>query len=89
MHLSPAFSKYLTDYFTIDFANEFSSTENILDATTFCKLFDMYGDEAAGNILDDANAGIASSKAIEDWIFVDQTKEEYSNWLKNEYKDLE
>lgn len=62
--------------------------ENKLDAVTFCKLFDLFGEEAARDTLNDANEGRAQASTIERYLYTDETKEEYSQRLKEEYKDF-
>ena len=52
--------------------------KNKLDAVTFCKLFDMFGDE-----------GRVRASTIEKYLYTDETKEECSQRLKAEYKDFE
>lgn len=63
--------------------------KNKLDATTFCKLFDMFGEEAARDTLKDVNEGRVRASTIEKYLYRDETKEEYSKRLKEEYKDFE
>ena len=63
--------------------------KNKLDATTFCKLLDEFGEEAAVQTLDDVNSGRISEKTLEKYLYTDETKEEYSARLKKEYEDFE
>lgn len=63
--------------------------KNKLDAVTFCKLFDMFGEDAAKDTLNDVNEGRVSASTIEKYLYIDETKEEYSQRLKEEYKDFE
>lgn len=63
--------------------------KNKLDATTFCKLYDEFGEEAATQTLNDVNEGRCSAQTIEKYLYTDETKEEYSARLKKEYEDFE
>lgn len=63
--------------------------KNKLDAVTFCKLFDMFGEDAARDTLNDVNEGRVGASTIEKYLYTDETKEEYSQRLKAEYKDFE
>lgn len=63
--------------------------KNQLDAVTFCKLFDMFGEDAARDTLNDVNEGRVRASTIEKYLYTDETKEEYSQRLKAEYKDFE
>ncbi len=63
--------------------------KNKLDAVTFCKLFDMFGEDAARDTLNDVNEGRVRASTIEKYLYTDETKEEYSQRLKAEYKDFE
>ncbi|MBQ3427500.1 MAG: hypothetical protein IJH37_10235 [Clostridia bacterium] len=63
--------------------------KNKLDATSFCKFFDMFGEEAARDTLKDVNEGRVRASTIEKHLYTDETKEEYSKRLKERYKDFE
>lgn len=63
--------------------------KNKLDAVTFSKLYDMFGEEAARDTLNDVNEGRVRVSTIEKYLYTDKTKEEYSQHLKDEYKDFE
>lgn len=63
--------------------------KNKLDAVTFCKLFDMFGEDAARDTLNDVNEGRVRASTIEKYLYTDETKEEYSQRLKAEYNDFE
>ena len=63
--------------------------KNKLDGTTFCKLLDEFGEEAAAQTLDDVNSGRCSAEVLEKYLYTDETKEEYSARLKKEYEDFE
>ena len=60
--------------------------KNKLDLINFCKIFDMFGEEAAKNTLDDVNSGRVRESTIEKYLYTDETKEEYEKRLKDEYK---
>ena len=63
--------------------------KNKLDATTFCKLLNEFGEEAATQTLNDVNEGRCSAQTLEKYLYTDETKEEYSARLKKEYEDFE
>lgn len=63
--------------------------KNKLDGTTFCKLLDEFGEEAAAQTLDDVNFGRCSAEVLEKYLYTDETKEDYSARLKKEYEDFE
>lgn len=56
--------------------------KNKLDAVNFCRIFDLFGEQAAKDTLKDVNDGKISVKTIEKYIYRDVTKEEYSKILK-------
>ncbi len=58
--------------------------KNKLDAITFCKIFDMFGEDAAKETLQDVNDGKIRAETIEKYLYKDETKAEYSIRLKNE-----
>lgn len=59
--------------------------KNKLDAVNFCKILDMFGEEAARDTLDDVNGGRISEKTIEKYLYDEnETKEQYAERLKNE-----
>ena len=59
--------------------------KNKLDAVNFCKILDMFGEEAARDTLDDVNSGKISEKTIEKYLYDEnETKEQYAERLKNE-----
>lgn len=64
-------------------------SKNKIDAVTFCKLFDEFGEEAAKQTLDDVNAGKCSAETLEKYLYTDETKEEYSNRLRKEYENFD
>ena len=46
----------------------------------------MFGEEAAKDTLADVNAGRVKESTIEKYLYTDETKEEYAERLRNEYK---
>ncbi len=58
--------------------------KNKLDAVTFCKILDMFGEEAAKDTLQDVNDGKIRAETIEKYLYTDETKEEYAERLKRE-----
>lgn len=60
--------------------------KNKLDLINFCKIFDMFGEDAAKTTLDDVNSGRIRESTIEKYLYTDETKEEYEKRLKDEYK---
>ena len=58
--------------------------KNKLDAVNFCKILDMFGEEAAKDTLNDVNEGRISEKTLEKHLYDEETKEEYAERLKNE-----
>lgn len=62
---------------------------NKIDATTFSKLYDDFGEEAARETLADVNEGRISAEALEKYLYSDETKEEYSTRLKAEWADVD
>ena len=64
-------------------------SKNKLDAINFCKIFDMFGEEAARDTLEDVNSGRVRESTIEKYLYTDETKEEYAARLREEYADLD
>lgn len=62
--------------------------ENKLDVITFSKLYDMFGEQAAKDTLQDANDGKISAETVDKYLFEDESKEEYTKRLQDEYKNL-
>ena len=58
--------------------------KNKLDAVNFCRILDMFGEEAAKDTLEDVNAGRIKESTLEKYIYDDETKEEYAERLKRE-----
>ncbi len=63
--------------------------KNKLDLVTFNKIYDMFGEKAAADTLKDVNEGKVRASTIEKYLYTDETKEEYAQRLKDEYKDFE
>lgn len=61
-------------------------SKNKLDLINFCKIFDMFGEKAAKDILNDVNSGRVKESIIEKYLYTEETKEDYSKRLKEEYK---
>lgn len=60
-------------------------SKNKLDAVNFCRILDMFGEEAAKQTLEDVNAGRCRESTIEKYLYNDvETKEEYAERLRNE-----
>ncbi|MBQ3494620.1 MAG: hypothetical protein IJA69_04320 [Clostridia bacterium] len=56
-----------------------------MDAVNFCRLLDIFGEEAAKQTLDDVNAGRCKQETIEKYLYNDlETKEHYAQKLKDE-----
>lgn len=64
-------------------------SKNKMDATTFSYIYDKFGEEAAVETLEDVNAGKISSETLEKYLYSEESKEEYSARLKEEYSDWE
>ena len=62
---------------------------NKIDATTFSKLYDDFGEEAERETLADVNEGRISAETLEKYLYSDETKEEYSARLKAEWADVD
>ena len=60
--------------------------KNKMDLINFSKIFDMFGEEAAKDTLDDVNSGRIKESTLEKYLYTDETKEEYAERLRNEYK---
>lgn len=63
--------------------------KNKLDIINFSKIYDMFGEEATKDTLDDVNSGRVSEKTLEKYLYTDETKEEHAQRLKDEYKNFE
>lgn len=62
-------------------------SKNKLDPINFCKLFDMFGEQAAQETLNDVNEGKIREETLEKYLYTDETKEEYAARLKAEYSE--
>lgn len=58
--------------------------KNKLDAVSFCRIFDLFGEQAAKDTSKDANDGKISVATIEKYIYQDMTKDEYAKKLKKQ-----
>lgn len=63
--------------------------KNKLDIINFSKIYDMFGEDAAKDTLEDVNRGKISEKTLEKYLYDDESKEEYSERLKKEYEGFE
>lgn len=58
--------------------------KNKLDIINFCKILDMFGEEAAKDTLRDVNEGKIKESTLEKYLYTDESKEEYEERLRNE-----
>lgn len=59
--------------------------KNKLDPVNFCKIYDMFGEEAACDTLKDVNEGRIRESTLEKYLYDDsETKEQYAERLKRE-----
>lgn len=56
-----------------------------MDLINFSKIFDMFGEEAARDTLEDVNSGRVRESTIKKYLYTDETKEEYTARLQAEY----
>lgn len=63
--------------------------KNKMDIINFSKIYDMFGEEAAKDTLNDVNEGKITESTLEKYLYRDETKKEYSVRLKKEYEDFE
>lgn len=63
--------------------------KNKLDLINFSKIYDMFGEEAAKDTLNDVNQGKIRESTLEKYLYTDETKEEYAARLRAEYADLD
>ena len=61
--------------------------KNKMDLINFSKIFDMCGEQAAQDTLNDVNSGRIRESTIEKYLYTDETKEEYTARLRAEYAD--
>ena len=62
-------------------------SKNKLDVINFCKIFDLFGEEAALDMLNDVNEGKISEATVEKYLYRDEAKEEYRTRLRAEYAE--
>lgn len=56
---------------------------NKLDAVNFCRIFDMFGEQAAKDTLKDVNEGRVRESTLEKYLYDEnETKEQYAESLK-------
>ena len=59
---------------------------NKLDAVNFCKILEMFGEEAAKDTLKDVNEGRVRESTIEKYLYDEnETKEQFAERLKSDY----
>ena len=58
--------------------------KNKLDPINFCKILDMFGEQAAKDTLKDVNEGRVKESTIEKYLYTDETKEAYAKRLREE-----
>ena len=63
--------------------------KNKMDLINFSKIFDMFGEDAARDTLEDVNSGRVRESTVEKYLYTDETKEEYAARLRAEYSDWE
>ena len=63
--------------------------KNKLDLINFCRIYDMFGEDAANDTLRDVNEGRIRESSLEKYLYVDETKEEYTARLRAEYAELD
>lgn len=63
--------------------------KNKLDIINFSRFFDLFGEDAAKEMLQDVNDGKIREETLEKYLYREESKEEYAKRLKSEYKDLE
>lgn len=63
--------------------------KNKLDIINFSRIFDLFGEDAAKEMLQDVNDGKIREETLEKYLYREESKEEYAKRLKSEYKDLE
>lgn len=61
--------------------------KNKMDLINFSKIYDMFGEQAAKDTLNDVNSGRVRESVIEKYLYADETKEEYTARLRAEYAD--
>ena len=58
-----------------------------LEAINFCRILDMFGEQAAQDTLKDVNDGKIRESTLEKYLYIDETKEEYTARLRSEYAE--
>lgn len=61
--------------------------KNKLDAINFCRIYDMFGEEAAMDTSKDVSEGKIRESTLEKYLYLDETKEEYTARLRAEYTE--
>lgn len=60
-----------------------------LDCINFCKIFDVYGEQAAHDAYYGVLDGSLDESELENSIYVDESKEHYRNRIRSEYQRYE
>lgn len=58
-----------------------------LDIINFCKIFDMFGEDAAKDTFKDVSEGKVRESTLEKYLYTDESKEDYTRRLRSEYAD--
>lgn len=58
-----------------------------LDIINFCKIFDMFGEDAAKDTFKDVSEGKIRESTLEKYLYTDESKEDYTRRLRSEYAD--
>ena len=61
--------------------------KNKMDCINFCRIFDMFGEQAAQDTLRDVNEGRIRESTLEKYLYEDETKEAYTARLRAEYAE--
>ena len=61
--------------------------KNKMDLINFSKIYDMFGEQAAKETLNDVNSGRVRESVIEKYLYTDESKEEYAERLRAEYAE--
>ncbi len=59
-------------------------SKNKLDPVNFCRILDLFGEDAAKDTLNDVNEGRVREATLEKYLYDDISKEDYAEKLKKE-----
>lgn len=62
-------------------------SNNKLDLINYCKILDMFGEEAAQDTFNDVKEGKVRESTLEKYLYTDETKDEYTERLRREYEE--